>query len=87
MMQGWINNAPYKRLNGRKAIGFGEGRGPTWPFGTHQVQVVFRMLGYAMLVPTTPAPRAAHVGKWACKGRPIPREKSRVVTFVRFLSC
>jgi hypothetical protein len=29
---GWMNSASYKLT---KAIGFGEERGPTWPFGTH----------------------------------------------------
>jgi hypothetical protein len=34
MMRGWINSASYKWA---RAIGFGEGRGPTLPFGTHHV--------------------------------------------------
>jgi hypothetical protein len=28
----WINTARFKHA---RAIGFGEGRGPTWPLGTH----------------------------------------------------
>jgi hypothetical protein len=34
MTQVWINTAHCKRAT---AIGSGEGRGPTWPLGTHQV--------------------------------------------------
>jgi hypothetical protein len=30
----WINT---KRCKHSRAIGFGEGRGPTWPLGTHHV--------------------------------------------------
>jgi hypothetical protein len=68
MMHAWISNALCKWA---KAIGIGEVRGPTWPFGTHDddgkwVVVVFGMLWY-VLVPTTPSPRVAHVGKRGCK--------------------
>jgi hypothetical protein len=61
MTQFWISTARCKHA---RAIGLGEGRGPTWPLGTHHVDalpVVFGMLGY-VLVPTTPAPRVARVG-------------------------
>jgi hypothetical protein len=34
MMQSWINNARYKWA---RVIGFGKGRGATWPFGTKHV--------------------------------------------------
>jgi hypothetical protein len=34
MTQVWINTARYKHS---RTIGFGEGRGPTWPLGTHHV--------------------------------------------------
>jgi hypothetical protein len=51
----WLN---FARINLARAIGFGEGRGPAWPFGTHHVD---GMLG-CVLVPTTPTPRVAHVG-------------------------
>jgi hypothetical protein len=58
MTQVWINTALYKHA---RAIGLGEGRGPTWPYSRITLTVVFGMLGYA-LVPTTPAPRVARVG-------------------------
>jgi hypothetical protein len=35
MTQVWINIACYKHAG---TIGFGVGRGPTWPFGTHHVK-------------------------------------------------
>jgi hypothetical protein len=34
MTSGWIYRA---RCKWARAIGCGEGRGPTWPFGTHDV--------------------------------------------------
>jgi hypothetical protein len=34
MTQVWISTARYKHA---RAIGLGEGRGPTWPLGTHHV--------------------------------------------------
>jgi hypothetical protein len=34
IIQGWINSARYRWA---RAIGFGEGRGPTWPLGSYQV--------------------------------------------------
>jgi hypothetical protein len=34
MTQVWINNA---RCEHARAIGLGEGQGPTWPLGTHHV--------------------------------------------------
>jgi hypothetical protein len=61
MTQVWTNTARYKHA---RAIGLGEGRGPSWPLGTHHVDgqtMVFGMLGY-VLVPTTSAPRVARVG-------------------------
>jgi hypothetical protein len=35
MMQGWVNGARHNKWAG--ANGFGERRGPTWPFGTRHV--------------------------------------------------
>jgi hypothetical protein len=34
IMKGWLNSARY---GWARANGFGEGRGPTWPFGMHDV--------------------------------------------------
>jgi hypothetical protein len=65
MMQGWINSARYKWST---AISFGEGRGPTWPFGTHHVDGgIWNASFWYVLVPSTLATRVAHVGNRACK--------------------
>ena len=59
--QVWVDKA---RLKHARALGLGEGRGATWPLGTH--------LGdggvwnaWVVLVPTTLAPRVARVGNEA----------------------
>jgi hypothetical protein len=64
IMQGWIKNARYKW---GRAIDFGHGRSPTWPFG-----ITYHVYGGVwnarhVLVPTTAAPRVAHVGNWDYK--------------------
>jgi hypothetical protein len=72
MIHGWINNARYKWA---RATRFGEGRGPTWPFGPQNVDGGFGILEY-MLVLITPAPRAAHVGDRACKSVGIKKSST-----------
>jgi hypothetical protein len=66
MMQGWINSARYKWST---AIGFSEGRGPTWPFGTHHVEggIWNACLGYVIVPSALLVTRVAHVENRACK--------------------
>jgi hypothetical protein len=65
MIQGWPNSA---RCKWAVAIGLGEGRGGVQlgRLGRITLTVVFRILGNAR-VPTTHAPRVAHLGNWDCK--------------------
>jgi hypothetical protein len=55
----------HRNVNRGGRLAFGEGLGPTCPFGTHHVDGgVWN--AWCVLVQATPAPRVAYVGNQAC---------------------
>jgi hypothetical protein len=62
MLHGWLNSASYKWA---RTFALARGKVRYGRLGLILLTMEFGMLGYVLL-PTTPAPRVAHVGKWGC---------------------